>query len=389
MPCLNEAATIESCIKKAQNFIKNRKIDGEILVADNGSTDLSKDIAKKNGARVIEILEKGYGATLLNGIKNSKGEYVIFADSDDSYDFSDLQPFISKLEDGFDLVIGNRFKGEIKKGAMPISHRYFGNPVLSFLGRIFFKSTIGDFHSGIRAFKKEKILNLNLNSSGMEFSVEMIARATLENLKITEIPTTLSQDGRKSTTSHLKTWEDGWRHLVFMLLYTPRWLFYYTGIIFFVMGLMLALTTIFGTFKLDLLNIELDIFTLFGGCILCLVGMQAFSFGILVSHHADKMKIVPLVKKNKNNFVKNLNLKYFSYFTIFLLSCGIAGIIFAFKYWSSLNFGKVNIDVMARILIPSGTAIAMALQLAITTFLASFMNIKYNRKNDEENSSNR
>ena len=155
------------------------------------------------------------------------------------------------------------------------------------------------------------------------------------------------------------------------------------------MGLMLALTTIFGTFKLDLLNIELDIFTLFGGCILCLVGMQAFSFGILVSHHADKMKIVPLVKKNKNNFVKNLNLKYFSYFTIFLLSCGIAGIIFAFKYWSSLNFGKVNIDVMARILIPSGTAIAMALQLAITTFLASFMNIKYNRKNDEENSSNR
>ena len=162
MPCLNEAATIESCIKKAQNFIKNRKIDGEILVADNGSTDLSKDIAKKNGARVIEILEKGYGATLLNGIKNSKGEYVIFADSDDSYDFSDLQPFISKLEDGFDLVIGNRFKGEIKKGAMPISHRYFGNPVLSFLGRIFFKSTIGDFHSGIRAFKKEKILNLNL-----------------------------------------------------------------------------------------------------------------------------------------------------------------------------------------------------------------------------------
>ena len=389
MPCLNESATIENCIKKAQTFIKNSKIDGEILVADNGSTDSSTEIAKRNGARVIQISEKGYGATLLNGIKNSKGKYIIFADSDDSYDFSDLQPFISKLEEGFDLVVGNRFKGKIKKDAMPFSHRYFGNPVLSFLGRIFFKSKIGDFHSGIRAFDKNKILNLNLHSSGMEFSVEMIARATLENLKVTEIPTTLSKDGRKNTKSHLKTWEDGWRHLVFMLLYSPRWLFYYTGSIFFIVGLILALTTISGTFKLELLNIELDIFTLFGGCIFCLVGMQAFSFGILVSHHADKMKIVPLKKENKNYFIKNLNLKYFSYLSIFLLLCGLLGIIFAFKYWSSLNFGRVNIDVMARILIPSGTAIAMSLQLAITTFLASFMNIKYNKKNDEEDSSNR
>jgi glycosyltransferase involved in cell wall biosynthesis len=390
MPCLNEAATIERCIKKAQSFLEKSRIEGEVLVADNGSSDSSIDIAKKNNVRVIHISEKGYGATLLGGVKNSKGKYIIFADSDDSYDFSNLQPFIIELERGFDLVIGNRFKGLIKKGAMPILHKYFGNPVLSFLGRIFFKSKIGDFHSGIRAFKKEKILNLNLNSSGMEFSVEMIARATLENLKITEIPTTLSPDGRKTTSSHLKTWEDGWRHLVFMLLYSPRWLFYYTGITFFILGLIFALTTISGTFKLDVLNIELDIFTLFGGCILCLVGMQSFSFGILVSHHADKMKIVPLDKKNKNKFVKNLNLKYFSYFSIFLLMSGLAGIIFAFKYWSSLNFGKVDIDVMARILIPSGTFIAMSLQLAITTFLASFMNIKYNKKiNDEENSSNR
>ena len=218
MPCLNEAATIGNCIKKAKNFLRENKIDGEVLVADNGSTDLSRNIATDNGARVIEVLEKGYGETLLEGIKNSKGKYVIFADSDDSYDFSNLSPFISKLDEGFDLVIGNRFKGKIKKGAMPLLHRYFGNPVLSFLGRIFFKSKIGDIHSGIRAFNKKKILSLNLYSSGMEFSVEMIARATLENLKITEIPTNLYKDGRKNSKSHLKTWEDGWRHLVFMLL---------------------------------------------------------------------------------------------------------------------------------------------------------------------------
>ncbi len=389
MPCLNEAATIGNCIKKAKNFLKENEIDGEVLVADNGSTDLSRNIATDNGARVIEVLEKGYGETLLEGIKNSKGKYVIFADSDDSYDFSNLSPFISKLDEGFDLVIGNRFKGKIKKGAMPLSHRYFGNPVLSFLGRIFFKSKIGDIHSGIRAFNKKKILNLNLYSSGMEFSVEMIARATLENLKITEIPTNLNKDGRKNSKSHLKTWEDGWRHLVFMLLYSPRWLFYYTGTVFFLIGLILGLSTISGTFKLEMLNVELDIFTLFGGCILCLVGMQAISFGILVSHHADKMKIIPLDKKNKNYLIKNLNLKYFSYLSIFLFLCGVLGIIFAFQYWSTFNFGRVNIDVMARILIPSGTAIAMSLQLGITTFLASFMNIKYNKKKDEENSSGR
>ena len=380
MPCLNEEATIEACIKKAKLFITNNKIDAEILVADNGSTDNSKSIAINNNVRVIDVSQKGYGSTLLEGIKNSKGKFVIFADSDDSYDFSKIAPFIAKLNEGYDLVVGNRFKGGIAKGAMPFSHQYFGNPVISFLGRIFLKNKIGDFHSGIRAFNKDKILNLNLYSSGMEFSVEMIARATLENLKIAEVPTILNKDGRNNTQSHLKTWQDGWQHLVFLLLYSPRWLFYYTGYAFFGIGIILFLSTIFGTLELKFLNISLDIFTLFGGCIFLLVGTQAFTFGILVSHHAHKMKIIPLGKNDKNYFIRNLNLKYFFYISIILFLLGSTGVIFAFNYWSDLDFGQVNIKIMSRILIPSGTAIAMSLQLAITTFLANFMNIKYNKE---------
>ena len=380
MPCLNEEATIEACIKKAKLFITNNKIDAEILVADNGSTDNSKSIAINNNVRVIDVSQKGYGSTLLEGIKNSKGKFVIFADSDDSYDFSKIAPFIAKLNEGYDLVVGNRFKGGIEKGAMPFLHQYFGNPIISFLGRIFLKNKIGDFHSGIRAFNKDKILNLNLYSSGMEFSVEMIARATLENLKIAEVPTILNKDGRNNTQSHLKTWQDGWQHLVFLLLYSPRWLFYYTGYAFFGIGIILFLSTIFGTLELKFLNISLDIFTLFGGCIFLLVGTQAFTFGILVSHHAHKMKIIPLGKKDKNYFIRNLNLKYFFYISIILFLLGSTGVIFAFNYWSDLDFGQVNIKIMSRILIPSGTAIAMSLQLAITTFLANFMNIQYNKE---------
>ena len=380
IPCLNEADTIESCIKKAQQFINNNDIDAEILVADNGSTDNSKSIALNNKVRVVDVEEKGYGSTLLKGIKKSNGKFVIFADSDDSYDLSNLEPFIQKLKEGYDFVTGNRFKGNIKKGAMPFLHQYFGNPFLSFLGRIFFNNKIGDIHCGIRAFNKDKILNLNLYSQGMEFSIEMIARASFENLNITEVPTDLEKDGRKKNRPHLKTWQDGWRHLVFLLLYTPRWLFYYTGLTFFGTGIILFIITIFGKLDLKFLNISLDIFTLFGGCIFLLVGTQAFTFGILVSHHANKMKIIPLGKKNKDYLLRNLNLNYFFYTSIILFLLGVAGVIVSFSYWSYFDFGEVNIEAMSRIIFPSGTAIAMSIQLAITAFLANFMNIKYNKE---------
>ena len=236
MPCLNEAETLAVCIKKANTFFDTNSINGEVIIADNGSTDGSQDIALNLGARVISIPQKGYGNALKGGFENASGTYIIMGDADDSYDFSNLSPFVEKLKEGNDLVIGNRFKGGIKKGAMPFLHKYLGNPVLSFLGRLFFKSSIGDFHCGLRGFSKEAYGKMQLTTSGMEFASEMIVKSHLLNLKIAEVPIILYPDGR-SRKPHLKTWSDGWRHLRFMLLYSPKWLFLLPGMAYDVIGL--------------------------------------------------------------------------------------------------------------------------------------------------------
>jgi len=228
MPCLDEAETIAICIKKAQAYMASRGISGEVLIADNGSTDGSQAIAEGLGARVVAVAEKGYGSALLGGIAAAKGRYVIQGDADDSYDFSDLSPFIEKLREGYALVMGNRFKGGIKPGAMPPLHRYLGNPVLTGFGRLFFNSPVGDFHCGLRGFDRQAVAGLGLTSSGMEFASEMVVKATLQGLTIAEVPTTLSPDGR-SRAPHLRSWRDGWRHLRFLLLFSPRWLFLYPG----------------------------------------------------------------------------------------------------------------------------------------------------------------
>ena len=212
MPCLDEAETLAVCIRKASGFMESHGIIGEICIADNGSTDGSVEIAKRCGARVVNVSEKGYGNALRGGIKASRGTYIIMGDADDSYDFSNLMPFVDELRKGADLVMGNRFKGGIAPGAMPWLHRHVGNPALSFLGQVFFKSPCGDFHCGLRGFRKDSIERLNLAASGMEFASEMIARASLEKLKMVEVPTTLDPDGR-SRPPHLRSWRDGWRHL--------------------------------------------------------------------------------------------------------------------------------------------------------------------------------
>jgi len=224
MPCLNEAETLGICITKAQNFLDSNHVNGEIVIADNGSTDGSIEIAKQHNARVIHVKIKGYGSALRSGINASKGTYIVMADADDSYDFSNLMPFLKKLRSGYDLVMGNRFKGGIEKNAMPFLHKYLGNPVLSFIGRLFFKIKIGDFHCGLRGFSSEAYSKLDLRTTGMEFASEMIVKAKLNNLSITEVPTKLSKDGR-TRPPHLNTWNDGWRHLRFLLLYSPKWLF--------------------------------------------------------------------------------------------------------------------------------------------------------------------
>src|SRR6201997_1332118 len=236
MPCLNEAETVATCVRKAVRFIADSGISGEVLVADNGSTDGSRQLAEDAGARVVPIPERGYGNALMGGIIAARGEYVIMGDADDSYDFTNLMPFVTELRKGYDLVMGNRFKGGIAPGAMPPLHKYLGNPVLSFIGRLFFPSAIGDFHCGLRGFNRESALQLNLQATGMEFASEMVVKATLWGRDISEVPATLKKDGR-SRPPHLRSWRDGWRHLRFLLLFSPRWLFLLPGVLLFVFGI--------------------------------------------------------------------------------------------------------------------------------------------------------
>jgi glycosyltransferase involved in cell wall biosynthesis len=217
MPCLNEAETLAICITKANNWLKTNNVIGEVVIGDNGSTDGSQEIALSLGARVVNVATKGYGSALMGAIEASNGKYVIMGDSDDSYDFGNLTLFVQELRNGHDLVMGNRFKGGVAKGAMPFLHRYLGNPVLSFIGRLFFGSKAGDFHCGLRGFRQDLVSFLNLQTTGMEFASEMVVKATIFKLNITEVPTTLSPDGR-SRPPHLRTWRDGWRHLRFLLI---------------------------------------------------------------------------------------------------------------------------------------------------------------------------
>src|SRR5918994_3349045 len=235
LPCLNEAETLATCITKARGSMEALGVDGEIVVADNGSTDGSERIATSLGARVVPVPERGYGAALRTGIAAAKGRYVIMADADDSYALHDLGPFLEALRGGADLVMGNRFAGGIEPGAMPALHRYLGNPVLSWVGRLFFKVPINDFHCGMRGFARDRILGLGLTTTGMEFASEMVVRAAIGGLTITEVPTTLKPDGR-SREPHLRTWRDGWRHLRFLLAFSPRWLFLYPAVFLVVLG---------------------------------------------------------------------------------------------------------------------------------------------------------
>ena len=235
MPCLNEAETLATCIEKANRSLKSLNITGEVVVADNGSTDGSLEIAAERGARVVHAAEKGYGNALRAGIAAARGKFIIIGDADDSYDFSAIEPFVAKLREGCDLVMGNRFCGGIMPGAMPWKHRWIGNPVLTGIGRLLFRSPVGDFHCGLRGFNKAAYERLDLRTTGMEFASEMVIKSTLLGQKIAEVPTVLHKDGR-SHPPHLRSWRDGWRHLRFMLLFSPRWLFLIPGLVLLALG---------------------------------------------------------------------------------------------------------------------------------------------------------
>jgi glycosyltransferase involved in cell wall biosynthesis len=293
MPCLDEAETLEICIKKAMGSLKENGIDGEVLIADNGSTDGSQAIARKMGARVVDVAERGYGAALIAGSKAAYGKYVIMGDADDSYDFSNLMPFVEELRNGADLVMGNRFRGGIEKGAMPPLHKYLGNPVLSFIGRIFFPSKIKDFHCGLRGYNREAILSLNLHTTGMEYASEMVVKATLNDLTMAEVPTTLKKDGR-SRPPHLRSWHDGWRHLKFLLMHSPNWLFMYPGVVLLGLGLIGIGVLFWGPLSVG--DIVFDIHTMLYAAALSIVGFNIILFSVFTKVYAVEHGYLPKCK---------------------------------------------------------------------------------------------
>ncbi|MEZ4818159.1 MAG: glycosyltransferase family 2 protein [Flavobacteriaceae bacterium] len=372
MPCLNEVETLAICITKAKSFLEKEKIAGEVVIADNGSTDGSLEIASKLGARIAHVKDKGYGNALIGGINAAQGTYIIMGDADDSYDFSNLMPFIEKLREGYNLVMGNRFKGGIKKGAMPFLHKYLGNPVLSFLGRLFFKVKIGDFHCGLRGFSKEAFLKMNLRTTGMEFASEMIVKASLKNLSITEVPTILSKDGR-SRPPHLNTWRDGWRHLRFLVLYSPSWLFLLPGVILMLLGIIFSLILMKGPFTINQINF--DIHTLLYSSSFILIGFQFLLFYGLTKVYTVENELLP--KSNKYDRVfKWINLEKGLILGAILIILGITLSILAVKDWQSLDFGDIVSKAVLRTIIPAITCIILGTQVILFSLFFSILGLK-------------
>src|SRR5262245_15428578 len=290
MPCLDEAATVARCVDKARAFLARAGIEGEVVVADNGSTDGSRALAERAGARVVEVARRGYGAALAAGIAAARGRYVIMGDADDSYDFSRLEGFVEKLREGHLLVMGNRFRGGIRPGAMPPLHRYLGNPVLSFIGRLFFRAPVRDFHCGLRGFDRAAALSLGLRTPGMEFASELVVKAALAGWRIAEVPTTLDPDGR-GRPPHLRSWRDGWRHLRFLLLFSPRWLFFYPGAALLLLGASLTTALYFAPLRIG--GIGLDVHSMLYASAAALLGMQLCLFALFARVSAQLAGLLP------------------------------------------------------------------------------------------------
>jgi glycosyltransferase involved in cell wall biosynthesis len=375
MPCLDEAETLEVCIKKALDFFTRYDVVGEVLISDNGSTDGSIEIAERCGARVVHAPLKGYGAALSHGINNAYGDYVIMGDSDDSYDFSKLELYVDELRKGTDLVMGNRFKGGIAKGAMPFIHKYLGNPVLSFIGRLFFKIKAKDFHCGLRGFNRQRMVDLNLHTTGMEFASEMVVRSSLAGFSIAEVPTTLAVDGR-TRPPHLRTWRDGWRHLRFLLMFSPKWLFFYPALLCFVFGGVLTTLLLPGAVAVSP-TVTLDVHTMVIASLAMLIGAQSLSFAIVARRYATLRGLLP-ADKNFNRITSFFSLEKVLLFTALLLLGGLGGIGYCVSIWWSAGFGALEYASLTRIITVSSTAVVLGLQLAFTGFFAAMLDIKFN-----------
>jgi glycosyltransferase involved in cell wall biosynthesis len=371
MPCLNEAETLAVCIRKARSFLAESGVSGEILIADNGSTDGSQQIAETEGARIVSVSARGYGAALIGGIEAARGTYTIMGDADDSYDFTKLGPFLDQLRAGSDLVMGNRLKGGIEPGAMPASHRYLGNPVLSWLGRLFFHIPIGDFHSGLRGFNTERIRALGLSTLGMEFASEMVVRSALAKYKITEVPTTLAKDGR-SRPPHLRTWHDGWRHLRFLLIYSPRWLYLYPGLVLLGLGLTGIVVLFPGQLRVG--NSTLGIHTFVAACMLVLIGIQAVTFGAIARRYTTLRGLLP-PSTRYSPILKSLTPERMLVMGLIIFLVALLGLVWSLWQWIAVDFGPLTDDRILRVLTLGFTGIAAAVQLWLAAFLAGLMEI--------------
>ncbi|MGD0970828.1 MAG: glycosyltransferase family 2 protein [Desulfobaccales bacterium] len=375
LPCLNEAETLGNCILKAQKSIEALKLDGEIIVADNGSTDGSLEIAKNLGALVVHVKEKGYGNALRGGIEAATGKWIIMADADDSYDFGQITPFVKKLQDGYDLVMGCRLPkggGKIMKGAMPWKHRWIGNPLLSGIGRLFFESRATDFHCGMRAFTREAYQRITPRTTGMEFASEMVIKATLQGLRIAEVPITLYKDGR-SRPPHLRSWRDGWRHLRFMLLYSPTWLFLLPGVLLLLIGTAFGARLQMGSWKVGPFGFDTNTMLV---CSMCqVVGLQIFFFGIFTRVFAISEGLLPKTASPLDRIYKWFTLERGVLLGLVIFLVGLAKLSMAVLSWKAAYFGAMSYPESLRQVIPAVTLITVGVQVIFSSFFLSILSL--------------
>jgi glycosyltransferase involved in cell wall biosynthesis len=373
MPCLDEAETVATCVKKAVDFLATRGIDGEVVVADNGSTDGSIELATAAGARVVPIPDKGYGNALIGGIRAARGAYVIMGDADDSYDFSSLDGFVERLRAGDELVMGNRFTGEIKPGAMPPLHKYLGNPVLSRVGKLFFKAPCGDFHCGLRGFSRDAILRLDLRTTGMEFASEVVVKAVLNDLRISEVPITLYPDGR-SRPPHLRSWRDGWRHLRFLLLFSPRWLFLMPGLLLLLAGA--ASTTALVISPVNLGHFRFGIGWLIASAVITIVGYQAVLFACLTKVYGQAEGFLPRDPRF-NRVFKYVRLETGLIAGALMIVFAIGAGAVAYFAWRDSNWGQTTLPGSIRAVVPAALLLMLGSQTILGSFFLSILGVPH------------
>jgi glycosyltransferase involved in cell wall biosynthesis len=371
IPCLNEAETVATCVRKACGFLERTGIEGEVLVADNGSTDGSLELARAAGARVVRITDRGYGSALIGGIDGARGRFVIMADADDSYDFSQLDAFVDGLRAGNTMVIGNRFRGGIRPGAMPFLHRYIGNPMLSFAGRLFFSSGIGDFHCGLRGVDRAAALQLGLRAPGMEFASEMIVKATLAGWHIAEVPTVLSPDGR-SRAPHLRSWRDGWRHVRFLLMMSPRWLMLYPGASLVGIGLVAELEILRGPVVIN--GVGFDIHTMLYAASAIILGVQLILFSLLARAVGVLKNDLPMTR-SLARFLRVFTLERGILLGLSLSVAGLALAGYSVATWAHARLAALDPATMMRMAIPSVTLMIAGAEVIFSSFLLGFIDV--------------